>query len=139
MAQTYIVFLNYLTGIPMITMPIFVDQPHNSIRQQHHGFGKHLDFWTFTSSQLSKTIREVINNSTYRDAIGQASRIYRDRPMNAKETTSYWTNHVVQFGASHMRSHAYDMPFYQFLMLDIIAVVLAIVIVIIIGLFCIIR
>ena len=104
-------------------MPIFVDQPHNSIRQQHHGYGRHLGFWTFTSDQLSAVIRDVIADPMYKEAIMKSSRVFHSRRMNARETAAYWTDHVVQHGGRHLRSHAYDMPFYQFWMLDLLGVV----------------
>lgn len=49
--------------------------------------------------------------------------------MSPQESIVYWTEYVIRHnGAPYMRSIGADMPWYQFLLLDIIAAIIIIVI-----------
>lgn len=49
------------------------------------------------------------------------SEIYRDRPISAMDTAIYWIEYVIRYkGAPHLRSAAVNLPFYQYLLLDVI-------------------
>lgn len=53
----------------------------------------------------------------------ELSQIFKDRPMTPEELVVYWTEYVVRHnGAPHLMSAAVNMPLYQYLLLDIIAV-----------------
>ena len=40
---------------------------------------------------------------------------------------AYWLEHIVKYGSDHLKSHALEMPFYQYAMFDILAFLLLIV------------
>ncbi|KAJ8883309.1 hypothetical protein PR048_015152 [Dryococelus australis] len=64
----------------------------------------------------------------YSENAKRVSALFRDRPMTAIETAVYWVEYVIRHrGAPHMRSAAADMPLYQYLLLDVIGVLLLIV------------
>ena len=44
-------------GVPIITLPIFGDQPRNAYRTELHEIGIQLDMFTFTSQDLATAIR----------------------------------------------------------------------------------
>lgn len=47
---------------------------------------------------------------------------FKDRPMPPLETAIYWIEYVARHkGAPHLRSAAVGMPYYQYLLLDVIA------------------
>lgn len=46
--------------------------------------------------------------------------------MSPSQSVVYWTEYVIRHrGAPHLRSHAFDLTWYQYLLLDVIAAVLA--------------
>lgn len=54
-----------------------------------------------------------------------ASKIFKDRPMSPTQSVAYWTDYVLRHkGAPHLRSHALSLSWYQYFLLDVIAVVL---------------
>lgn len=58
----------------------------------------------------------------YKENAKQLSARYRDRPMSPLDTAVYWTEYVIRHkGAPHLRTAAADMPWYQYLLLDVIA------------------
>jgi glucuronosyltransferase len=57
------------------------------------------------------------------------SQVFRDRPQTAMETAIFWTEYVIRHkGAPQLRSAAVDLPWYQYLLLDVQIVLLLIVI-----------
>lgn len=49
------------------------------------------------------------------------SRKFNDRPMSAKESVLYWTEYVLKHnGTKHLQSAAMNMPYYHYLLLDVI-------------------
>ena len=120
----------------MIGFPFGVDQHHNAARMVAHGFGLRRNPNNVTSEELLDTINEVLSVDSYKRNIHKASQIMRSRTMNAHEEAAYWVEHVLQFGSEHLKSHAMDMPLYQYLMLDVLIVTGAIAILLTILIYC---
>ena len=106
-------------GVPMLGFPLFGEQEHNCFRMVDHKLGLQLDIREFTSHQLLETMNEVLHNPLYANEARRKSAIIKDRPQTAKETVGHWVEHVIQYGGDHLRSRALDMPWYEYLMLDI--------------------
>ncbi len=123
-------------GVPSLGIPFFADQPYNAQKILHHGFGRVVDLMTLNSDTMRKTIHDVINNETYLQNIRHASEIFRSRPMTPRERMVYWIEHVLQFGGGHLHSHALDIPWYQYMMLDLLAALLFAVIIAAVLLYC---
>ena len=61
---------------------------------------------------------------SYRRNAQKLSRLFRDRPQTPLETAVFWTEYVIRHGgAPHMRSAELDLTWYQYLLLDVIAVI----------------
>jgi glucuronosyltransferase len=53
------------------------------------------------------------------------SQLFRDRPQTPLETAIFWIEHVIRHGgAPHLRSAAVDLSWYQYLLLDVLAVLI---------------
>ena len=111
-------------GVPMLSMPIFGDQPYNARRAEYKGYGLVADILNFTPEELVSKIKILIEDPSYREKIQKASKIYRDRPEPAVKRLGWWIEHVLKYGGQHLRSYALDMPWYQYLMLDILCFIL---------------
>lgn len=62
---------------------------------------------------------------SYRENAKRLSRIYMDRPMSAMDTAIFWTEYVIRHkGAAHLRPAILDLAWYQYLLLDVLAVIL---------------
>lgn len=109
-------------GVPMVGLPVVSDQWHNAHRMGHKGYGVFIDTAIFTAEQLVAAVEEVMTNQSYKKAVEKASRIYRSRRMHPKDKAASWISHVIKYGGSHLHSHALELPWYQYLMLDILLV-----------------
>ncbi|CAH1787532.1 unnamed protein product [Owenia fusiformis] len=107
-------------GVPMLGLPLFGDQPHNAIRMQSKGYGIAMNVHDLTADQLLHNIKEILANSSYRDNIQKASKIFRSRRSPRKRAFEA-LDHVVMFGGEHLRPSSVEMPFWQLWMIDIYA------------------
>jgi glucuronosyltransferase len=91
---------------------------------------------TFLHSPLDMEINMyILLYCRYRENAQRLSRIYRDQPLTPLQQAVYWTEYVIRHkGAPHLRSAVLDLAWYQYFLLDVIAV-LAIVVgsVVVIG------
>ena len=111
-------------GVPMLAFPLFAEQPHNALRIEHHGYGLRSNIKSFTVQELVEKMTRIIEEPAFTERTQKAGRILKSKPMNAQQTSVYWIEHVLEFGADHLRSHALDMPWYSFYMVDILLCVL---------------
>ncbi len=118
-------------AVPMIGFPLFADQFHNCLRASYHGLGLQLHPTTATSASLVHAINTILTNHSYYNNIKHRSQIFRDRPMSPTQTIVYWMEHVMTYGGQHLHSYALDMPWYEYLMVDILLCVMAAISVII--------
>jgi glucuronosyltransferase len=54
--------------------------------------------------------------------------------MTPRQTVAYWIEHVIKYGHEHLRSHAMDLAWYEYFMIDVFAFLAAIVVVLVVGL-----
>lgn len=60
----------------------------------------------------------------YRENMADLSSKFRDDPIEPSALVKYWTEYVLRHkGALHLRPSEADMPLYQFLSLDVIALI----------------
>ena len=112
-------FEGLYNGVPMLGIPMFGDQPYNARRLKHHNYGDYVHILEFTTDELYGKIMKIISDQSYKENIMRASKIFKDRPMTPRERAVYWIEHVMKYGGDHLHSYALDMPWYQYIMLDI--------------------
>ncbi|XP_055845487.1 UDP-glycosyltransferase UGT5-like [Episyrphus balteatus] len=114
-------------GVPMVGIPLFNDQYSNMEGVQNSGFGLNLEYATLTEKIMRNAIKEVLSNKTYLENVRKFSRIYKDRPMTAKQTAVYWAEYVIRHhGAAHLQSPAIHMNTIQLMSLDVIGFLLSV-------------
>ncbi|XP_049840047.1 UDP-glycosyltransferase UGT5-like [Schistocerca gregaria] len=114
-------------GVPLLAIPVYGDQMLNAIRAEKAGYAKKIEFPSVSTESLWAAVSEMLTNSSYRDRAQKLSRLFHDRPRPALEEAIYWTEYVIRHnGALHLRSAAMDLTWYQYLLLDVIAMLLAV-------------
>ena len=109
-------------AVPMLGIPVFGDQPYNARRMQYLEYGRFTELHAVTSDDLVSLIREIISNASYLENVRRGSAIFKDRPQTPQERAVWWVEHVLRYGGRHLHSIALDMPWYEYLMLDILLV-----------------
>ena len=106
-------------AVPVVAAPMFADQGYNAERMRVKGFSETIDLRTITASDLKDIIVKVATQRRYKQVISKASELFRIEFGVPMEKAAFWLDHVIKYGGAHMRSAGHDIPYYQFLGLDI--------------------
>ena len=121
-------------GVPVIAMPIFDDQLHQATKlQTHANIGKVLHLRQAAPEELYALIKEVLSNPDYRQNAKRLSAIMHDEPLTPKQKMLYWVNHMTKHGVSYLKSTTLELSWYQYLLLDVVAIIITIIATVIIS------
>ncbi|XP_053995631.1 uncharacterized protein LOC128885558 [Hylaeus anthracinus] len=97
--------------VPLVGFPVMADQNYQVRRMEALGVGKLLDITTVTRDELESAIRELINDSKYKENMIKLKKIVNDNPYDLVEHLCWWTEYVIRHnGAPHLRSSLADLP-----------------------------
>ncbi|XP_066267185.1 UDP-glucuronosyltransferase 2C1-like [Branchiostoma lanceolatum] len=115
-------------GVPLVGMPLFFDQYANVARTVARGMAVALDIHAVTSEEVYQAITTVISEPRYEEKADQVSTHLRDQPQSPMERAVWWIEHVIKHGGlPHLRSRAIELPFYQYYLLDVIGMIIAVI------------
>nr|XP_036212666.1 UDP-glycosyltransferase UGT5-like [Bactrocera oleae] len=127
-------------AVSMLGMPFYCDQHLNLKKAELYGFAISLHFQSITYDVLKYALIELLEKPSYRANIKRISSIFHDRPLNARDTAVYWIEYVIRHkGAKHLRAAGLALKWYQFYLLDVIAFVVAgivLAVLVFVGLVC---
>ncbi|XP_055915056.1 UDP-glycosyltransferase UGT5-like [Eupeodes corollae] len=116
-------------GVPMVGVPLFVDQHRNLRLSLEAGIAVKLDFATMTSKDIVEAIKKVIEDPKMRENIKVKSVQYRDRPMKPLDTAVWWVEYMLRNpNPYHLRSPAHKLNIFQANSLDCLLFILLVVI-----------
>jgi hypothetical protein len=82
----------------------------------------------YTISLYSIQVTYLICCRYHENAV-RISRAFNDRPLSTLDTAIFWTEYVIRHaGAPHLRTAAVELAWYQYLLLDVCAVLMAAVV-----------
>lgn len=112
-------------GKPMLFTPLYGDQHRNALRAESHGYGRKLNFKDITEETLHAKIVEMTATDEYQREAARISAIYHDNLVHPMEESIFWIEYVCRHkGAKHLKSHAVNVPWLSYLMLDVLATLL---------------
>ncbi|XP_040461158.1 UDP-glucuronosyltransferase 1A7-like isoform X6 [Falco naumanni] len=122
------VYEGICNAVPMVLMPLFGDQMDNAKRVESRGAGVTLNILEMTSKDISAALKAVINDKKYKENIKRLSDLHLDRPIHPLDLAVHWVEFVMRHkGAPHLRPAAHDLNWIQYHSLDVIAFLLAVV------------
>ncbi|XP_049942300.1 UDP-glycosyltransferase UGT5-like [Schistocerca serialis cubense] len=125
---------------PIIGFPVFGDQFHNMNRAEELGFGIKITFANISLESITWAVSEVLETSSYREAVQHRSRLFRDSPRTPLEEAVYWIEYVIRHkGAQHMRSGALDLSWFQLLLLDVVGAIILVTVILLFSVSVILR
>ncbi|KAK3860903.1 hypothetical protein Pcinc_033083 [Petrolisthes cinctipes] len=112
---------------PLLSIPIVVDQPRNAFFVKNEGLGDMLVWEELTADALVNTLTEITTNPQYMENMKRLSRLLRDQLTTPMERAVYWTEYVIRHkGAPQLKCPAAELSWVEFLMLDVLAVLLVV-------------
>ncbi|XP_060835305.1 UDP-glucosyltransferase 2-like [Rhopalosiphum padi] len=113
------------SGVPVLGFPLFYDQTRNIDNLVNARMAIALDLMAVTEEVLLNAISEIINNEKYTINAKITSERFKDRPITPQQSVVFWTEYVIRHkGAPHLKSHALNLTWYQYFLLDVISVIL---------------
>jgi len=106
-------------AVPMVGMPVFVDQGDVLTRMEQKEIGVGIDKWA-TTSEIVDAVNEVINNKKYHENIKKLSELMKigmkQKPM---ENAIWWLEYLsLTNGAEHLKLSSRHLNFIQYYSLD---------------------
>ena len=115
-------------GVPILAVPLSGDQFNNAAKvSQRLGMGRTVDIESMTVESLYDDLTELLVDKSYRVNALSVARRLADQPLTPVDKICFWVDYVVRHrGAVHLRSDAAKLPWYQYLSLDVVIVLVAI-------------
>ncbi|XP_069691983.1 UDP-glucosyltransferase 2-like isoform X2 [Periplaneta americana] len=115
--------------VPIIGMPMILDQYANMRLLLERGVAVQLDYNSLTKEAVLSAIREVLTNHSYKENMEKLSAVFREQAESALDRAVFWTEYVIRHkGAPHLRPTSTELYWYQYLLLDVILFLLVLVI-----------
>ncbi|ODM94715.1 UDP-glucuronosyltransferase 2A3 [Orchesella cincta] len=114
-------------GVPVLGIPLFVDQDINMKQAEAHGYALKLELLDITEEYLENAINRMLNNSSFTTNAKLASEIFRHQPQNPLERAVFWMDYVIKYkGAPHLRSSARDLSYIEYYLYDVQLIIISI-------------
>lgn len=127
-------------GIPMLAMPVFLDQFGNSRKSVKKGIAEQLLFADLSSSTLTEKLRLLLTNQKYKNNIAAASRAFRDQKDTPLERGLWWIEWAMRNpDAAHFKSPSKHLGFFGIHSMDVIAFLTIVLIVLTYGVLVLLR
>ncbi|XP_018334032.1 2-hydroxyacylsphingosine 1-beta-galactosyltransferase [Agrilus planipennis] len=118
-------------GVPLLTLPVFAEQLMNAAETEEYGYGLQLPFAKFDEEKFKQLLTEILNNPKYKNNVQTRSKILKDQETTPIDRAIFWTEYVIRHkGAPHLRSVTLNLKWYQYLLIDVLALAAVIVFVI---------
>ncbi|XP_042887614.1 uncharacterized protein LOC122263301 [Penaeus japonicus] len=112
---------SFYHSMPVLAIPIFGDQPKNSMNAQRNGLGLMLVWEELTINLLVRSLRLIISYPKYKAKAAEVQGPLRDQPDSPKDRAVFWTEYVIRHkGAPRLRSPAAKLSWVEYLMLDVL-------------------
>ncbi|CAD0205786.1 unnamed protein product [Chrysodeixis includens] len=117
-------------GVPLVGIPMLGDQWFNVERYITHNIGIRLDLDDITVENFKSSLLKVIGDDSYRQNIIKLRSLMRDEAQTPLERAVWWTEYVLRHGgAKHLRSPAANISWAEYLELELVLTLLAVVLV----------
>lgn len=116
-------------GVPMLLIPFFGDQKRNAMISVRNGNGLMIPFSKITTETFSEILTEMLTNKTYNNRAKEIASLFNDNLVHPMEEAIFWIEYVMRSkGAKHLKSHAVNMSWFSYLLLDVLVLPIAVII-----------
>lgn len=115
-------------SVPVVGIPIWFDQRPNLMRAAKHGYAIHLEWDTITKEMLSAALNKAMFDKEMKRKVEKITKLFHDQKENPVEKAVWWIEYVMRHGgAEFLRPHSLDLYWFQYICLDIVGFLVAII------------
>lgn len=120
-------------GVPILGVPLIFDQDDNLLRMKNKGVAEIVEVTALDVETLTRALKNILDpEKPYKQNMLRLSELHRDQPMKPLDSAVFWTEYVMRHkGAAHLRPESYKLPWYVYHSLDVMAVLVAFILLII--------
>ncbi|RLU27472.1 hypothetical protein DMN91_001276 [Ooceraea biroi] len=106
-------------GVPMIGIPLFIDQFKNMEACVTRNVAVKLDVHNITEQNMDAALNAILHDPRYKENIRHLSQRFHDQPLSPVDTATYWIEYVIKYGDDVLRSPAMDLAWWQLSLVDV--------------------
>ncbi|XP_026823909.1 UDP-glucuronosyltransferase 2C1-like [Ooceraea biroi] len=111
-------------GVPMIGIPLYVDQYNNIDAYVAKNIAVKLDVHKMTEEDMDAALNAILHDPKYIENSKNLSQRFHDQPLSPVDTANYWIDYVIKYGDDVLRSPAMDLTWWQIYLIDVAACLL---------------
>ncbi|XP_055526343.1 UDP-glycosyltransferase UGT5-like isoform X2 [Wyeomyia smithii] len=112
-------------GVPVVALPMFVDQFSNAEKLVRAGVGVALPMLDIDETKLGKAISTILDEPSFTTKMKERSYHFKGQPQHPLDRAIFWIEKVIENeGLSYLHSPAHDMSVFAVYGLDMVGVVL---------------
>ncbi|XP_052015830.1 UDP-glucuronosyltransferase 3A2-like [Apodemus sylvaticus] len=113
-------------GVPIVGIPINLDQPYNMVRVEARKFGISIQPEDVKEETLVLKIKQVMEDKRYKSAAMAARVIRHTHPVPPAQRLVGWIDHILETGgAAHLKPYAFQQSWHEQYLLDVILFLVA--------------
>lgn len=113
-------------GVPVVGIPLAFDQSDNLSKLKERGAANTVDIITMDRNVFLEALKAVLHEPSYRENMQRLSRLHRDQLIKPLDKAVFWIEFVMRHkGARHLRTESYKMSWMVYHSVDVIATLLA--------------
>ncbi|XP_050693308.1 UDP-glycosyltransferase UGT5-like [Eriocheir sinensis] len=110
---------------PLLVLPIFGDQPRNAMYVESSGLGRMMEWEELTADRIVDALTDITTKTKYKETVSAMSASLRDQLTTPQERAVFWTEYVIRHrGAPQLRCPATQLSWVEFLLLDVVGLLL---------------
>ncbi|GMS91626.1 hypothetical protein PENTCL1PPCAC_13801, partial [Pristionchus entomophagus] len=107
-------------GVPIVTIPLFFDQPRNGHRAEKLGFGVNLKKERVSKETVTAALRSVLTDANMLKSARRVRAMAEKKPVAPEDLLVRWTEFVAEFQTlDHMTPPGAHLHFIQYHSLDV--------------------
>ena len=113
----------HLKNIFQVAVPVSGDQPANADFLKRAGVGETILFQRLSEDKLYEAVQKVLTNPSYKAKVSDLGSLLVDQINKPLDRAVWWIEHLIKHPslASHMRSPVHNLTWYQYYLLDVLA------------------
>ncbi|VVD00232.1 unnamed protein product [Leptidea sinapis] len=124
-------------GVPVIGIPMFIDQWYNVEKIRHHKIGIRLDMDTLDQQKLNESIHTFLNDARFQNNILRFRSLLSDQPHSGLDRAVWWTEYVLHHGGSkHLEAPSAHISWVEYYDVQLISTLIGVSVSFIVIIYC---